>query len=114
MKFLTKKLDLTHYLRVTDQINSLKTLLLKPYQILMLDNQKKINLFCAKDRMNLDIFDNEFLSSEKEIHINLIQMIIQRIKENSLEKVEIQLYENLEFYIKKFIDEFADQIKAEI
>ena len=62
--YLTNKLDLTYYLKMIDQINSMKTILLKPYQIFMIDNQKKINLFLTKDRLHLDFHDNENLSSE--------------------------------------------------
>ena len=39
-KFIVGKLDLMYYLKMIDQINSIKSLLLKPYQIFLLVNQK--------------------------------------------------------------------------
>ena len=106
-KFIVGKLDLMYYLKMIDQINSLKLLLIKPYQIFLLDNQKKINLFSKEEKINLDIIDNENLSSENEMQMLLIQMIIKKIKEKSLDDIDCILYENLDAYLKKFIDDLV-------
>ena len=73
----------------------------------MLDNQKKINLFSKEEKINLDIIDNENLSSENEMQMLLIQMIIKKIKEKSLDDIDCILYENLDAYLKKFIDDLV-------
>ena len=106
-KFLIHKLDLTYFLKMIDQINSLKSLLLKPYQIFMLDNQKKINLFSKKEKIYLEIRDNENLSIENEMQIYLIQIIVQIIREKSLENIDYNFYENIDPYLKKFIDDLV-------
>ena len=51
---------------------------------------KKINLFCPKERLHFDIHENEDLSSENEMQINLIHTIVKKIKENSLETLGIK------------------------
>ena len=103
-KYLTMKLDLNNYLKMSDHINRLKSLLLKPYQIFLLDNQKKINLYSPKDKIQLDIVDEHF-SSENEVHLNIIQLLIQKIKENSLNSIDTLLYQNLDTKLKKLIEE---------
>ena len=106
-KFIINKLDLSYFLKMIDQINSLKSLLLKPYQIFMLDNQKKINLFSKKEKIYLEIRDNENLSIENEMQIYLIQIIVQIIREKSLENIDYNFYENIDPYLKKFIDDLV-------
>jgi hypothetical protein len=106
-KFLTLKLDLTYYLKMTDQVNRLKMLLLKPYQILLLDNQRKINLLSNKDKMHLDITDEHF-SSENDVHLKLVKLIIQKILDNNFEYVDSLLYENLEVNLKDLIDDLIE------
>ena len=106
-KFIVGKLDLMYYLKMIDQINSIKSLLLKPYQIFLLDNQKKINLFSKKEKIHLDIRDNENLSSDNEMHLLLIQIIINKIKEQSLEAIDCNFYENIDPYIKKLVDDLV-------
>ena len=106
---LTRKLDITKYLKMINQINHLMNLLLKPYQIFLLDNQKKINLFCPKERLHFDIHENEDLSSDNEMQINLIHTIVKKIKENSLETLDNNLYKHLDLYYKKFIDDLISR-----
>jgi hypothetical protein len=86
-KFLTKKLDLIFYLKIIDQIHHLKTLLLKPYQIFLLDNKMKINLLSKNDIVDLQIVNEDF-SSENDVHVNILQHIIGKKMENSLEPID--------------------------
>ena len=108
---LTRTLDITKYLKMSTQINHLMNLLLKPYQIFLINNQKKINLLCPEERLNYDIPENDDLSSENEIHINLIDTIMKKLKESSLENIDSMLYNHLDSYYKKFIDDLLDPIK---
>ena len=73
----------------------------------MLDNQKKINLFSKKEKIQLEIRDNENLSIENEMQIYLIQIIVQIIREKSLENIDYNFYENIDPYLKKFIDDLV-------
>lgn len=103
-KFLTLKLDLNYYLKMTDQINHLKILLLKPYQIFLLDNQKKKNLYSSKDKFQIDIVDEHF-TSENEVHLKLIQLLIQKKKDHSLEPIDSILYDNIENNLKHLVED---------
>ena len=103
---LTRKLDLTEYLKMIDQLHGLKNIVLKLYQIFLVDNQKKINLFSHKERLQIDIHENDDLFRENEIVMSLILKIIKKIKENSLEKIDKKLLENLDFFYKKFIYDY--------
>jgi hypothetical protein len=103
-KFLTGKLDLTYYLKMIDHMNRLKSLLLKPYQIFMLDHQKKVNLLSPHEKLELEILDNEIISSDNDIQMNLLQIITKKIKEKSFDDIDNALYENLDMRIKKLID----------
>jgi hypothetical protein len=105
-KYLTMKLDLNNYLKMSDHINRLKSLLLKPYQIFLLDNQKKVNLYSPKDKIHLDIIDEHF-SSENEVHMNIIQLLIQMKKENTFNSIDSYLYQNLDTKLKKLMDELV-------
>jgi hypothetical protein len=93
-KFLTMKLDLIFYLRMMDQINHLKTLLLKPYQIFLLDNRKKVNLHSETDKLELQVVNEEF-SSENDAHINIIQHLVEKKIDNTLEPIDKVLMENI-------------------
>jgi hypothetical protein len=105
-KFLTMKLDLNYYLNMTDQITRLKCLLLKPYQIFLLDNQKKINLYSPKEKFDLDILDEHF-SSENQIHLNIVQYLVQKLKENSFDQIDTILYEKLDTDLKHLIEDLV-------
>ena len=105
-KLLTNNLDLTKYLKMIYQIHGLKNIVLEPYQIFLLDNKKKINLFSTMERVQIDIHENEDLR-ENEIKMSLIMKIVNKIKENSLQEIDKTLYENLDFFYKKFIDDLC-------
>ena len=107
-KFLTLKLDLTHYLKMIDQIDRIKLLIMKPYQIFMLDNQKKVNLLSAQEKMTLEMMNNEKLSGDNENQMQLVQFILQKIKERSFDHIDNLLYENLDNKMKKFINDLSN------
>ena len=102
--FLIGRLDLTYYLKMIDHINKLKTLILKPYQILMLDNQKKINLMSTHEKLNLDIADSDQFSSKNDLHMHLLQIVIEKIRDKSFEVIDHQLYELIDNNLKQLID----------
>ena len=107
-KFLTLKLDLTHYLKMIDQMDRIKLLIMKPYQIFMLDNQKKVNLLSAQEKMTLEMMNNEKLSGDNENQMQLVQFILQKIKERSFDHIDNLLYENLDKKMKKFINDLSN------
>ena len=107
-KFIVDKLDLMYFLKIIEQLNGVKSLLLKPYQIFLLDNQKKINLYSKEERINLYIRDNQNLSSENEMQLLIILSIIDKIKEKSLETIDLNFYENLDPFIKKMMDDIVN------
>ena len=74
----------------------------------MLDNQKKINLYSKEERINLYIRDNQNLSSENEMQLLIILSIIDKIKEKSLETIDLNFYENLDPFIKKMMDDIVN------
>jgi len=102
--YLTAKLDLTYYLKMIDHINRLKYLILKPHQIFMQDHQNKINLMAAQDKLLLNMVDHEGLSSENEIQLTLVQILIQKLKDKGFESIDYVLYEHFDSDLKKFID----------
>ena len=107
-KFIVDKLDLMYFLKIIEQLNGVKSLLLKPYQIFLLDNQKKINLYSKEERINLYIRDNQNLSSDNEMQLYIILSIIDKIKEKSLETIDLSFYENLDPFIKKMMDDIVN------
>ena len=107
-KLITSKLDLTHYLRMIDQMNRIKSLILKPYQIFMLDHQKKVNVLSSKEKLSHDIIDNEKFTGENEVQLKMIEIISKKVKERSLDHIDSLLYENVENKIKKFIDDYFE------
>ena len=58
------------------------------------------------ERVQIDIHENEDLR-ENEIKMSLIMKIVNKIKENSLQEIDKTLYENLDFFYKKFIDDLC-------
>ena len=105
--FLIGRLDLTYYLKMIDHINKLKTLILKPYQIFLLDNQKKINLMSIHEKLDLDIADSEKLSSENEIHMHLLQVIIEKIRNKSFDSMDNSLFQLIDKNLKQLIESFG-------
>jgi hypothetical protein len=104
-KFLTHKLDLTYYLKMIDHINRMKNLILKPYQIFMLDHQKKINLLSSDEKLMIDIMDNEKICPDNELHLNFIQTIVQKLKDKCFDPIDNMLFENIDKPLKKLIDD---------
>ena len=91
-----------------DQMNRIKSLILKPYQIFMLDHQKKVNVLSSKEKLSHDIIDNEKFTGENEVQLKMIEIISKKVKERSLDHIDSLLYENVENKIKKFIDDYFE------
>ena len=102
--FLTGRLDLNYYMTMIDHINKLKTLILKPYQIFLLDNQKKINLLSTHEKLNLDITDSQQLSSQNDLQMHLLQLIIEKMRDKSFDAIDQLLYDLIDDNLKLMID----------
>ena len=103
-RFIIGRLDMTYYLKMIDLINKIKLLILKPYQIFLLDNQKKINLMSTHEKFNLEIADSDQLSSENMLHMHLLQIIIDKMKDKSFEAIDYSLYDSIDNNLKQAVD----------
>ena len=107
--FLIGRLDLTYYLTMVDHINKIKTLILKPYQIFLLDNQKKINLLSTHEKLNLDITDTQQLSSQNDLHMHLLQIVIEKKRENNFNSIDHALYDSIDDNLKLMVEKLIKE-----
>ena len=109
--FLNKKIDIASYIKITNQFESIKRLILNSHQELSLDLLKRPDFKKCQNSLSLEIFSTASEETKQSIISNYNESMIyyiQKIVDNTANEIDLRIIDNIVDQVKDYITNVSD------